>query len=122
MAKREFEGVVVYTIGRDGCLNGVYCNNAKNTAHQVFNEIARLSMRYDEESLKNIAGNTSTHLSGEYVCQWIDVNNITHTGLLRIRRTANAYDVEWVENGQNVFEGIGFLTTNDQFVVAYTTA
>lgn len=108
----QFQGVVVYTIENDGCLNGVYANTQTPTPHEVFNEIAKLTTPRTSED----------RLTGNYRVSWISDSEIV-TGTLEIRRLERFYDVRWfVGNNNLVFTGIGFITGPHQFTVAYTIA
>lgn len=107
-----FEGVVVYTIERNGCLNGIYTNNHPNTRQQVFNESARLP-RGERINLEELDGTLV------FDTTWIDLNNEIVNGRLEITSRANDYLVNWFYDNGGTYTGIGFLLRDDMFVVRY---
>ena len=104
-----FEGVVVYTIGLNGCLNGFYTNNAPQNGGRVFNEIAR----------RDPDGANDLDIPGTYTCSWIDLNNQIQNGSLIITPQGTIFDVQWQVNNAIVFRGRGYRTQIDQLVVVY---
>lgn len=111
---KGFEGIIVYTIHKDGCLNGLYYATG-NPAGPTYNEIAR---KIDDRPKE---------LDGDYVCCWIDGNNNVQKGKLKIQPrnnvnpSAGTFDVTWYEGGRVSFKGTGFLLDNNIFTVHYTT-
>lgn len=122
--KKGFEGIVVYTIERDGCLNGVYSNTGV-PKDRLFNEIARLdrSNTKDKEPYFNEMNGTP-NIVGVYTCSWIDAGNTPVNGTLHITWAGDHYSVVWFNTRLNrdVFEGTGFLLGNHMFAVHYTYA
>lgn len=108
----RFEGVKVYTIEPNGCLNGIYTNNSPETGQRICNEIAR----------KIPDSSNDPALEGSYSCCRIDVHNQQHLGILHIHRLLNAYALSWEENNKIAFTGTGYRTRPDQLVVVYTHA
>lgn len=110
-----FEGVVVYTIERNGCLNGVYANNAQPLPNHVYNEIAKRK--------KDAETNKEHPLVGTYLCSWIEWSNngdIIVNGVLTINWVGTCYSLEWRDNNNNIlFIGKGFQTGDYQLTVRY---
>ncbi len=107
---KGFEGIIVYTIHKDGCLNGLYYATG-NPAGPTYNEIAR---KIDERP---------KDLDGNYVCCWIDGDNNVVEGKMNISKiTKNGtYDVKCEVKNKLDFIGTGFLLDNNMFTVHYTT-
>ena len=112
MAK-TFDGVCVYEILPDGCLNGVYTNDRPDTKNEMFNEIAR-----------KVSGNDKDKIIGKYVCCYIDVGNtpkicelVIQVGQRHVRN--GQYDFMWYESGVMVYEGTGWRTRDTQITVSY---
>jgi len=103
----NYQGIVVYEIFPNGCLNGVYSNDHPLTQNEIFNEIAR-------KKSKN-AGK----IDGDYTCCYIDLNNVAYICDLEIKNNSNQFQFTWYETGtRNVkFKGIGWLTRNNQITV-----
>ncbi|HLO71188.1 MAG TPA: hypothetical protein VK167_09985 [Flavipsychrobacter sp.] len=108
--KNGFEGIIVYTIHKDGCLNGLYYATG-NPAGPTYNEIARKIDGRPEE------------LDGDYVCCWIDGDNNVVEGKLNISKiTSNGtFDVKCDVKGKPDFIGTGFWLDDKMFAVHYTT-
>lgn len=128
---KGFEGIIVYTIHKDGCLNGLYYATG-NPQGPTYNEIARkLPTKTTEENEENGANKQNKQIQdlivGDYVCCWIDGDNNVQKGKLKIqpRNTVNpsagTFDVTWYEGGRVSFKGTGFLLDNNIFTVHYTT-
>lgn len=113
-----FNGVAVYEILPNGCLNGVYTNDHPNTQNEILNEIAR----------KVLNGNGDIN-TGKYVCSYIDAGNVTvncdleiTTGIVRKNGRSGQYDFKWYDTGKTtnpIFEGTGWLTRHNQITVSY---
>ena len=105
-----FEGIIVYTIHKDGCMNGRYYATG-NPKGEVYNEIAR---KRDGKP---------QNLVGDYVCNWIESGNTQVVGTLKIqpRNKQGVYEVTWQEKGKDIFIGTGFLLDHNMFAVHYTT-
>lgn len=120
--KGNFEGLIVYTIHKDGCLNGLYYATG-NPAGPTYNEIARkikdMPIPKDKDNIYK-----PEPIVGIYVCSWIDGNNKSKNGRLHIqyRNTQGVFDVEWKVKGKGAFKGTGFLLDNNMFAVHYTYA
>lgn len=120
-----FEGIIVYTIHKDGCLNGLYYATG-NPAGPTYNEIARKidDIPNPEDKDNNYKPEP---IVGIYVCCWIDGNNDVQNGKLKIQPRNNAnpsagtFDVTWYEGSRVSFKGTGFLLDNNIFTVHYTT-
>lgn len=112
----KFEGVVVYTIEKNGCLNGVYANDENPLPNHVYNEIAKRTTDINKEY----------PLAGTYLCSWIEWSNkgdIIVNGVLTINWQGNYYDVVWRDNKNNrLFVGKGFQTGDYQLTVRYEEA
>ncbi|MDB5136010.1 MAG: hypothetical protein JWP37_2613 [Mucilaginibacter sp.] len=110
---KTLNGIVVYEILPDGCLNGVYSNTHKDTKNQIFNEMARKNSLFDEDKIDGI-----------YACSNIDLANLVYTCELDIANTNNQYTLKWYEitskrNRILKFEGIGWRTRKNQLTVMY---
>lgn len=119
-------GVIVYEILPNGCLNGVYSNDHDSTNNEIFNEIARQKFKVNGDELL-----------GEYACSYIDLgNNIVNCDLVisnpLIRKHPRArhgqFDFTWYElgtydrasnTGNIIFEGTGWRTRVNQITVSY---
>lgn len=120
--KGNFEGIIVYTIHKDGCLNGLYYATG-NPAGPTYNEIARKIKEMPIPQDKDSTYIPET-IVGIYVCSWIDHSNNANNGELHIyhRNAQGIFDVEWKVKGTVVFIGTGFLLDNNMFAVHYTYA
>lgn len=109
MSKLKFTGVVIYEILPDGCLNGIYTNDHQLTNGKIFNEIARKK----SEDYNDVIG--------DYVCSCIDFNNQVKNCELTIRFSPknNQYKLDWSDNQGPLFNGIGWLTRDNQLSVIY---
>ena len=117
-------GIVVFEIFPNGCLNGVYSNDHLDTKNEIFNEIAR-----------KISGEESDEILGVYACSYIDVGNIVKNCVLVIsnpllrkppRVRKGQYDFTWyrdynpkTKKGNIIFEGTGWRTRENQITVSY---
>ncbi len=104
------EGVIVYKIERDGCLNGFYTTSDNGKSHRLYNEIAR----------KEESANT-TVIEGEYVCSWININNEVVIGKLIIIKSTSCYELTWHVDGKDKYKGTGYITGEHQLTVSYTS-
>jgi hypothetical protein len=106
------KGIILYDIEPDGCLNGVYTNNAADGV--IFNEIARRNSYTAEEN---------DGIRGVYDCFYFNQdprrNNVRLTiGLAQDTSTGRAFSFEW--EGQRIrFSGIGYRMNERQLVVHY---
>ena len=117
------QGIVLYDIEMDGCLNGVYTNENHATAGVIFNEIARKK----GSSLKESDSAKDWDIEGEYDCMWFDIG--THpdnreNAILVISRKATSprvFDVTWLDvtTRNPRFAGTGYFMNSRQFVVRY---
>jgi|GEM_PF-3593979 len=121
-----FEGIIVYTIHKDGCLNGLYYATG-NPQGPTYNEIARkLPTKTAEENEENGANKQNKQIQdlivGDYVCCWIDGANKVIEGKLNISKiTSNGtFDVKCDVKGKPDFIGTGFLLDDKTFAVHYT--
>ncbi len=107
-------GVMVYEILPNGCLNGVYSNDHPKTNNQIFNDVAR----------KKISDN-GDEILGEYICGFIGSDNTVWDCKLiihnRPKRVQNGqYHFEWYDkNDILIFEGTGWRTKANQIAVSY---
>ena len=125
------DGVVLYEIFPDGCLNGTFSNDHPNgfitasgirIGNRLFNEIARKIDQNNNDILNNPSA-----LIGEYICSYIDLGGIVYEcrleislGHIRRNRRACGYDFVWNDStsGAILFEGSGWRIGN-QIVVSY---
>ncbi len=112
-----FEGIVVYKIFPNGCLNGVYSNDHLQTKNEIFNEIAK---KIDKNENKD-----EDEILGIYACSYMDSSSSdkAFTCDLEIKKGKKAqYDFTWYESGQPSkikFIGIGWRTNKNQIAVSY---
>ena len=113
MPKYVFEGIVLYTIEKHGCLNGVYTNEHKTNGGEIHNEICR-KINWKEQD-QNI-------LEGLYDCFFFDNNNERCNATLEITRTNRIYYFSWkdFDSKKESFKGVGFKMNERQLVVHYT--
>ena len=102
------EGIIVYKIERDGCLNGFYTTSDNGKSHRLYNEIAR---KKDDSDTKSI--------EGEYVCSWININNEVKIGTLTIIKGSTCYELTWHVDGADRYTGTGYITGEQQLTVSY---
>lgn len=120
--KGTFEGIIVYTIHKDGCLNGLYYATGKQYGY-TYNEIARKI-----KDIPNPEGKDNSYIPelivGIYVCSWIDDKNNINNGELHIahRNDKGVFNVKWKKDNEYKFEGTGFLLDDKTFAVHYTYA
>jgi len=126
------DGVVLYEIFSDGCLNGVFSNNhpagfindaaGNRIGNRLFNEIARKIDQNDNDILNNPSA-----LIGNYICSYIDLGGVVcecrlEISLGHIRRNGRAceYDFIWTDRtiGARIFEGSGWRIGN-RIAVSY---
>jgi len=106
-----FKGVIVYEILPNGCLNGIYSNDAMSTTNEIFNEIAR-----------KIPNANKDEILGKYACSYIDLGNKIEICDLEINAPPSKkgqYQFTWTKKGTKIFEGIGWLTRHNQITVSY---
>ena len=107
-----YNGIIVYGIYLDGCLNGVYSNDHQLTNNEIFNEIARKKSKDEDEIL------------GIYTCSYIDLSSKAYICDLEIKIGKKAqYDFIWYETGHPnkiKFIGIGWRTSKNQITVSYS--
>jgi len=103
---KDFFGIVVYSIEKDGCLNGLWTNTANKG--EILNEIAK----------KN-DGNYNC-IDGNYIVTYIEhCNREVFSGKLKIiHNSDNSYRLEWEIDGVIKFLGEGFIIGN-RLVVSY---
>lgn len=123
---KTFDGVIVYEILPNGCLNGVYSNDHLSTKNEIFNEIARKKSGY-----------VGDEILGVYACSYMDVGNVIVNCILtitdpssRVSKRANSgqFDFTWYlsgtfneekNTGTKIFEGTGWRTKVNQITVSY---
>lgn len=107
----KVEGVIVYKIERDGCLNGFYTTSDNSKSHSLYNEIARKAdptEQIDDDAL-----------AGKYVCSWININNDVVMATLTIKKNATCYELTWYVGGEEKYKGTGYITGEHQLTVSY---
>ena len=111
-------GVVLYNIESNGCLNGVYTNDG--VSGEIFNEIARLQINGQRGE---------DGISGIYDCLYFDLNNSSCKRSLKISvspqhsaRKIYTYTFEWSNENVMSFKGTGYRMNETQIVVHYTNA
>ena len=102
-------GVCLYTIGLDGCLNGFYTNECGK--NEISNEDAKLKEKYED---------FNDRLSGIYDCYYFqpDKNN-NYVELVITKSGNNMYNLIWKDNDKEIFRGVGYIITENQFLVRY---
>ena len=103
----DFNGVVLYNIELDGCLNGVYTNTGAKG--EICNEINK--KRSDTENNDSI-----DEILGTYDCKYFD-----QSGTLKIDThplDKRIYHFNWDIKG-NEHEGVGYKVNKEQIVVTY---
>lgn len=116
MAKeKKLQGVILYDIELNGCLNGVYTNNYLHS--EIFTETARV---------KKDTKVGSDGVSGEYDCFYFDVDNSKNICELIISESAHPniigtfeYSFVWKYEGAVIFRGVGYQMNERQIVVRY---
>ena len=113
-----FNGIILYNIEMNGCLNGV-CANMEAPAGVIYNEIARkrLSAKQAEEEV----GGVELDLEGTYDCQYFDPEGEYRNCDLVIKKEKglNAYSFEWTGKGERLYVGRGYKMNARQVVVHY---
>ena len=107
----SYNGVIVYEIHPNGCLNGVYSNDHTDTNNEIFNEIARKKPT-----------NEINDIEGLYTCCYIDLNSESFKCDLQIKNNNDQYEFTWYETGlptQWKFKGKGWKTRENQITVWY---
>lgn len=103
------EGLILYSIERGGCLNGVYANEAAESP--IYNEIAR---RTDGKS---------DPIEGDYDCTYFEYPNNTREHChLRIEGTNNTrFEFTWYKKTPKspIWTGYGYRLRADILVVHY---
>ena len=107
-------GIVLYNIELNGCLNGVFTNDA--LAGVIYNEIA-----------KNRNGKSDGCICGTYDCFYFDAGNELRNDVelkISIPTGQNGiYSFVWSElpenGGQDIFAGIGYKMNHRQIAVHY---
>lgn len=107
------QGVIVYKIERDGCLNGFYTTSDNGKSHELYNEIAR---KIDPS--ENMAEDA---IAGKYVCSWININNEVMVATLTIHNCEKSYELTWNVAGNDRYKGTGYITGAHQLTVSYTS-
>jgi hypothetical protein len=105
------DGIVLYNIEMDGCLNGVYTNESSMIRGKIFNEVARKRERINTEVIIGI-----------YECFFFDNLNLRVNAILKIvsEKSDRVYKFTWRdEEGNFMFEGIGYKMNEAQIAVHY---
>ena len=106
LSKKEF-GLEIFSIIRDGYLNGIYTYNG-----QLYNEIAS---KKDSEKKE---------ICGKYSSVYYEENQIKITGKLIIKQlnkneNDNEFSFEWIGNKKRHYFGYGNAINSSQIVVFY---
>ena len=106
------EGIILYNIELNGCLNGVYTNEDKKVLGEIFNEISRIKMT------SQIGADG---ISGRYDCFYFDLNNFRVDAEFEITlKKGNIYEFCWWDlHGSKLFQGIGYKMNEKQIGVHY---
>jgi hypothetical protein len=104
----SYNGIAVYEILPDGCLNGVHTNDHTKTKNKIFNEIAR----------KKDVHKTDT-IEGLYTCCYIDLLSEPFICDLEIKNNSDQYEFIWsdLKTKKIKFKGKGWLTRENQLTV-----
>lgn len=106
------EGIAIYTIELNGCLNGVYTNEHNNTNGVIYNEVNRI------KTTKTLG---KDGVSGIYDCFYFDLKNFRVEAELQIDFINNIYYFTWRDLfGKILFKGVGYKMNDRQVVVHYT--
>lgn len=110
-----FEGIMVYEILPNGCLNGVYTNDHPDTRNEIFNGIARKRSKQEEGILGDYTCGFMSHTSDNiWECD-LKIHNTPK------RKRNGQYHFEWFDKKTKkmIFEGTGWLTRPNQVTVSY---
>lgn len=103
------EGIALYSIEADGCLNGVYTNEHRTTGGVICNEIARIK---DRSKVKD-------DCSGLYDCFYFEEKGRLE-GELEITVKNRVYTFEWRDSsGTPIFRGQGYKMNGRQIAIHY---
>ena len=108
-----FNGIILYDIGLNGCLNGVY-TNMEAPAGVIYNEIARKKGKFK-------ATGSDWDIEGVYVCQFFTGENERSKCELTITKEKgkNGYAFEWKEKDAETYYGRGYQMNPRQIAVHY---
>lgn len=109
-------GIVLYSIEKDGCLNGVYANEQPPDAGIIFNEMAR--------KIQKTVTKGKDPIEGVYECSYFETDSARRDVQLKIdgrSPAANVFDVLWIDpvTSLPIFEGVGYKMNERQFAVHY---
>lgn len=113
----SINGVAVFEILPNGCLNGVYSNDHPDTKNEIYNEIAR-----------KMSGDDLDSIIGTYACSFISLRNEIFNCILVIhnqskRKKNGQYHFEWYDSDKStrkmMYEGTGWKTRDNQITVSY---
>lgn len=110
------EGIILFQIEKNGCLNGVYTNKGQDGV--IYNEIARhIDAPKIQDPSKELA------LEGKYDTVYFDNGNKHFQLYLEIDllpEKKGTYTFVWTDKkGKKIFEGIGYKMNEHQMVVHY---
>ena len=111
-----FNGIVLYNIELNGCLNGVY-TNMEAPAGVIYNEIAR--KKVNSKHAHDEVGGVELELEGAYDCQYFVEDEMCQCELVIKRDRANVYSFEWHGKGLEPYYGRGYKMNSRQIVVHY---
>jgi hypothetical protein len=101
------QGIVLYTIEANGCLNGVFTNS--HTGNTIYNEIAK---RRDSKERYPL-------IEGTYDCYYFDDDRQGHEAVLKIDPLIAGYEFTWEVDGKPWFKGTGYRMNQHQLAVSY---
>lgn len=102
------KGLCLYTIEKDGCLNGVYTHEGARGV--ISNEIAR------KHPKGKMIGNG---LADRYNSYYFDTKGVTTE--IKIKLNNGEYQIDWVIDSEIAFKGYGYLMNANQLVVQYVS-
>ncbi len=107
------EGIILYTIEKDECLNGIYTNEQGEDAGCIFNEIAR----------RDVADGIDP-IAGMYSAVHFDPSNKRVNSILDIKReiwNPKILVFSWVnaDTGDALYKGVGYEMTDKMIAVHY---
>jgi len=100
-------GIILYTIERDGCLNGVFTHEGLNG--KIFNEIARKT-----DGIESI--------DGEYANAYFETQGqiVPKDATLQItEKPKGIFRFSWIKGGTEIFYGDGYKMNDRQMAVSY---
>lgn len=108
------EGIILYNIELNDCLNGVYTNDDPNLGGEIFNEIAKIKDKRGKEN----------DITGLYDCFYFEFSlkgNVPVNAILEVTLEGKGkYKFLWTAlDGKKQFVGIGYKMNDRQIAVNY---